>query len=63
MVYNKTATVDGHSIFYREAGSPDSAKVVLLHGFSCIFASVSQLDSSSSRSIPCDCAGLPWFWQ
>ena len=33
MVYNKTATVDGHSIFYREAGSPDSAKVVLLHGF------------------------------
>jgi pimeloyl-ACP methyl ester carboxylesterase len=33
MVYHKTATVDGHSIFYREAGSPDSAKVVLLHGF------------------------------
>jgi pimeloyl-ACP methyl ester carboxylesterase len=33
MVYHKTATVDGHVIFYREAGSPDSAKVVLLHGF------------------------------
>jgi len=33
MVYHKTATVGGHSIFYREAGSPDSAKVVLLHGF------------------------------
>ena len=33
MVYHKTATIDGHSIFYREAGSPDSAKLVLLHGF------------------------------
>jgi pimeloyl-ACP methyl ester carboxylesterase len=33
MVYHKTATVDGHSIFYREAGNPDGAKIVLLHGF------------------------------
>jgi pimeloyl-ACP methyl ester carboxylesterase len=33
MVYHKTATVDGHSVFYREAGNADSAKMVLLHGF------------------------------
>jgi pimeloyl-ACP methyl ester carboxylesterase len=33
MVYHKTTIVDGHSIFYREAGSPGSAKLVLLHGF------------------------------
>jgi pimeloyl-ACP methyl ester carboxylesterase len=33
MVYHKTAIVDGHSVFYREAGNADSAKMVLLHGF------------------------------
>jgi len=33
MVHHKTAIVDGHSVFYREAGSPESSKLVLLHGF------------------------------
>lgn len=33
MVYHQTAIVDGHSVFYREAGNRDSAKIVLLHGF------------------------------
>jgi pimeloyl-ACP methyl ester carboxylesterase len=33
VVYHKTATVDGHSIFYREAGNPGNPKLVLLHGF------------------------------
>ncbi len=29
----RTVTVDGMRIFYREAGSPDSAAVLMLHGF------------------------------
>jgi pimeloyl-ACP methyl ester carboxylesterase len=33
MVSYKTAVVDGHSVFYREAGAPNSAKLVMLHGF------------------------------
>jgi pimeloyl-ACP methyl ester carboxylesterase len=33
MVPHKTATVDGHSVFYREAGGPNNPKVVLFHGF------------------------------
>ena len=33
MVRYETAIVDGLSVFYREAGSPESAKLVLLHGF------------------------------
>lgn len=33
VVLHKTATVDGLSIFYREAGDPSAPKVVLLHGF------------------------------
>lgn len=30
---NKTVTVDGLSVFYREAGDPTNPKLVLLHGF------------------------------
>src|SRR5271154_7468082 len=30
---NKQIDIDGLSIFYREAGSPGSPKLVLLHGF------------------------------
>ena len=33
MVEHKTAIVEGLSVFYREAGSPGSPKLVLLHGF------------------------------
>ena len=29
----RTADVDGFNIFYREAGSPDAPKLLLLHGF------------------------------
>lgn len=33
MVRHKTVSVDGLSIFYREAGRPTSPRLVLLHGF------------------------------
>lgn len=32
-VHHRYATVDGHRLFYREAGNPDNAELVLLHGF------------------------------
>jgi len=32
-VHHRFATVDGHRIFYREAGDPDAPAIVLLHGF------------------------------
>jgi pimeloyl-ACP methyl ester carboxylesterase len=32
-VHHRYATVDGRQLFYREAGSPDTPAVVLLHGF------------------------------
>lgn len=32
-VHHRYATVDGHRLFYREAGNPDAPAVVLLHGF------------------------------
>jgi pimeloyl-ACP methyl ester carboxylesterase len=32
-VHYRYATVDGHQLFFREAGSPDAPAVVLLHGF------------------------------
>lgn len=32
-VHHRFATVDGHQIFYREAGDSDSPAIVLLHGF------------------------------
>ena len=32
-VSNKTTIVEGLSVFYREAGNPNSPKLVLLHGF------------------------------
>ena len=33
VTHHRTATVDGVSIFYREAGPPDAPVVLLLHGF------------------------------
>ena len=33
MTLHKTVTVDGLSVFYREAGDPGSPKLVLLGGF------------------------------
>ncbi|MFF9375646.1 alpha/beta fold hydrolase [Streptomyces griseoluteus] len=32
-VHHRTATIDGHEIFYREAGSADAPAIVLLHGY------------------------------
>ena len=32
-VHHRYATVDGHRLFYREAGDPQAPTVVLLHGF------------------------------
>lgn len=32
-IYNKTVTVDGVEIFYREAGDPGNPSLLLLHGF------------------------------
>jgi pimeloyl-ACP methyl ester carboxylesterase len=32
-VHHRYATVDGHRLFYREAGDPSAPAVVLLHGF------------------------------
>ncbi|SNT42940.1 alpha/beta hydrolase fold [Streptosporangium subroseum] len=31
--HNRTAVVDGHTVFYREAGDPSLPTLVLLHGF------------------------------
>ncbi|MFE1522233.1 alpha/beta fold hydrolase [[Kitasatospora] papulosa] len=33
VVHHRTATVNGHTVFYREAGDPTAPAVVLLHGF------------------------------
>jgi pimeloyl-ACP methyl ester carboxylesterase len=33
VVRHEVLTVDGHKIFYREAGAPDAPTVLLLHGF------------------------------
>lgn len=33
VVHHRSTTVEGHRIFYREAGSPDAPTVVLLHGY------------------------------
>ena len=30
--YHRTATVNGRNIFYREAGDPAAATILLLHG-------------------------------
>ncbi len=33
MVHYRTASVDGHQLFYREAGDPRHPTLLLLHGF------------------------------
>jgi pimeloyl-ACP methyl ester carboxylesterase len=33
MIYNRFSNVDGHKVFYREAGNPKAPTLLLLHGF------------------------------
>lgn len=33
LVHHRTAEIDGHTVFYREAGPPHAPAVVLLHGY------------------------------
>ena len=33
VIHHRFAVVDGHRLFYREAGAPDAPAIVLLHGF------------------------------
>ena len=33
MTHHNFATIDGHQIFYREAGAKDAPTLLLLHGF------------------------------
>ena len=33
MTHYRTATIDGHKVFYREAGDPKAPSLLLLHGF------------------------------
>jgi pimeloyl-ACP methyl ester carboxylesterase len=33
VVHHRYASVDGHRLFYREAGDVDAPTIVLLHGF------------------------------
>ena len=33
VVHHRYVTVDGHRLFFREAGASDAPAVVLLHGF------------------------------
>lgn len=33
VTHYRTAIVDGHKVFYREAGDPEAPSLLLLHGF------------------------------
>jgi pimeloyl-ACP methyl ester carboxylesterase len=33
VVHHRYATIDGHQLFFREAGDPGAPALVLLHGF------------------------------
>ena len=47
--YNRTASVLGHRIFYREAGDPAKSTIVLLHGFPASSHSYRELIPMLSR--------------
>src|SRR6185437_783062 len=62
-VQYRTADVDGFNVFYREAGSPQSPKLLLLHGFpsaSHMFRDLIPLFADHFRIIAPD---LPGFGQ
>ncbi|MFI0485044.1 alpha/beta fold hydrolase [Actinomadura sp. 9N215] len=57
----RTATVDGHKIFYREAGPADAPAIVLLHGFptsSFMFRELIPLLADDYRVIAPDLLGF-----
>ena len=60
---NQTITVDGQTIFYREAGDKEK---VLTHPTTSwipnIVAHVQKCDPSLGRQIPSRCAGLSRIW-
>ncbi|MEU5160058.1 alpha/beta hydrolase [Streptomyces sp. NPDC020875] len=60
-VHHRTATVDGHRIFYREAGPADAPAIVLLHGYptsSFMFRELIPLLAGDYRVIAPDYLGF-----
>lgn len=60
-VHHRYATVDGHRLFYREAGDPEAPVVVLLHGFptsSFMFRRLIPLLAADYRVIAPDMLGF-----
>jgi pimeloyl-ACP methyl ester carboxylesterase len=61
MTTYRQATVDGHRIFYREAGRPDAPAVLLLHGFptsSHMFRNLIPLLANRFRVVAPDLPGF-----
>src|ERR1700730_14639379 len=59
--YYRTTRVDGHSIFYREAGPKDAATLLLLHGLPSSSRMFRAALRTAVRSIsPCR-TGLSWI--
>jgi pimeloyl-ACP methyl ester carboxylesterase len=61
MTTYRMATVDGHRIFYREAGRPDAPAVLLLHGFptsSHMFRNLIPLLADHFRVVAPDLTGF-----
>ena len=52
MTLHKTATVDGLSVFYREAGEHTSPKLVLLGGFPSLIPPVPQPHPGAHGTVP-----------
>ncbi|RLL66829.1 alpha/beta hydrolase [Streptomyces sp. Z26] len=60
-VHHRTTTVDGHEIFYREAGPADAPAIVLLHGYptsSFMFRDLIPLLAEDHRVIAPDHLGF-----
>jgi pimeloyl-ACP methyl ester carboxylesterase len=56
MIHYRYAAVDGHNIFYREAGPNDAATVLLLHGFPTSSHMFRKPDSRAGGKGPRGCA-------
>ena len=52
MIRHHYAAIDGHKIFYREAGSAVAPAIVLLHGFPSSLSHVPGSHSEARRQIP-----------